>query len=319
MVFFKKLNFLQLNYRSPYIHSYTFTQTIKMNITDWRALANSGQHNKGIFISQSNPKLLKKCLLYGRDKWESASLLKDLFPDVYHIDEKNNEVIMERLEGDLTSYIYDLSAKEAAEEVKGIDVEKMLRLYNGKMPKSMLGSMFTEAQAYREYKQGEEVSKYFRNGIEKFDKFVEDIKDLKLVDVENFYALLKEKVYQKINVVWPKIEDIHKKLFERGFTYNDLKFDNYGYKIVSGEIQIMFLDPESGLFASEKEKMPKLEYFSKNGQYSFNILADKCLKIRGDFTYPPKKGIYEDVAPVVTEEVSEIISFLNHKKKISIF
>jgi hypothetical protein len=204
-------------------------------------LSNIGQHNCGIIFFKDYAikcvglldSLPTNNIIYKNEedfnKYELINKeLKGLFPlsytwpstnNIYHyinVKNKLNEdyyakcIIMEKLDGDITNYIF----KTAYEEI------------------------FPNGNHYEDYYNC--IPKTGHRGLN-FTKFF---------SVQSFLCIMKNikpKVKEIVNKLEPQVIELHHNLNNKGWKYIDLKLDNIGYKIIDNKIKLYFIDEESGL------------------------------------------------------------------------
>jgi hypothetical protein len=117
---------------------------------------------------------------------------------------------------------------------------------------------------------------------------------------------------------------LHHELIKKGWEYYDLKFDNIGYKINNGKLNLYFIDAESGLRKyNENGKFVNKytswkDYFLNNhcwsnplynyrifGQYSLNMLDIGTSNFKLDFNEKTSIISYMKTKGCIMEESSE--------------
>jgi hypothetical protein len=70
--------------------------------------------------------------------------------------------------------------------------------------------------------------------------------------------------YIKINInkLIDKVIELHHNIIKKGWQYSDLKMDNICYKIINSEIQLYFIDKESGLLCLNNNKPKFTDYLN---------------------------------------------------------
>jgi hypothetical protein len=242
-------------------------------------IKNLGQHNCGILFYETYAiKCLrivteipaseseKELALFGKINEE----LKGLFPTLYkwpnnkvyhYIEVDENKYakcyIMEKLEGDLTSFILEESYKQG-----NLD-EKEYKFYYERLPNTNGDFIWPTKDSYDNQTKFGEIKKQISPHIK---KLVESLND--------------------------KVINLHHNFIKKGWKYGDLKFDNIGYKLNNGDIKLYFIDKESGLFELDDSDFTNyLELYSLGtplldygilGQYNiiniFNIKEQPILK-----------------------------------------
>ena len=158
-----------------------------------------------------------------------------------------NYLIMERLDGDITSIFFNLLPKLVLE---GMKLDIMIKtdikmLFDIKIP--VTGKEIIKKELQLDILNNISKNKFIT--LELYDSFI--------------HLLLNEwKIYH--NIIRSEMVKIQLKLIELNFTYHDMKFDNFGYKLSDIPLEsdfrkqnvpkifnkyfyIYFIDPESGL------------------------------------------------------------------------
>lgn len=159
-------------------------------------------------------------------------------------------MIMERLDGDLTKYIIESSYKNVYNTL-----DKNYLFYYEYLPKTTTQPV---------------VPTEFLN-----DNALKNLNDLK--------KNVKNEIIKLVNELQPEITRLHHTLIKRGYDYNDLKFDNIGYKN-NDKIKFYFIDEESGLKKIQNSDwkfyvdiwglVRSLSTYSIFGQYTLRSIFD---------------------------------------------
>jgi hypothetical protein len=226
---------------------------LKLNIQ------NSGQNNCGIvFVDDKYViKCVKKTKIISDDDHREKLYddinndLDGLFPKYYAWNNNNNKYIkfikiseeneeplyakctmMEKLDGDFTSYVLKESYRQAFGNLDEYD------FYYDRLRKT---------HEYINVNNENEVNK------NKFNDAINKIKP-------NIYNLC-----LSLNT---KLTFLHHKLAKLGWQYHDLKLDNIGYKITDGQLKLYFIDEESGLQKIFRDN----QYFNVNEYVELEFL-----------------------------------------------
>ena len=129
---------------------------------------------------------------------------------------------MEKLDGDLTDYILKNSYK------KVYGVEDDYKFFYDRLPKT--------------------TDKYERDTIDINDN--EQIKQTKLDNINKQKEIIdnvRKYIFEICYSLNTDIIFLHHQILKKGWLYQDLKFDNLGYNKNNDELQLFFIDEESGL------------------------------------------------------------------------
>ncbi len=182
-----------------------------------------------------------------------------LWPDGKFIKEINTKpfYIMEKLDGDLTSYIIEQSYIRAYDSLEGGPTYevKAFKLYYETLPKTKIIGLLGMHPIKYLSKEGNIIIDRIKNDVYPY-----------IIDI--------------LNTLQPKIIELHHNLIKRNHKYGDLKLDNIGYKILENEdIKLYFIDIESGLsqikqdyYISQSVKV--LNHTDTNNKYEIVSLSE---------------------------------------------
>jgi hypothetical protein len=194
------------------------------NLADWKEISTYGTKNCGIFVSQKYPEYIMKCetdtRLHDEDEVKTT---RGLFPEIIdiHVADEKKYIVMEKLDGDLTQFFTEQIPAVVLSKLPISDKQKeeIQILSHLKFPHFMVEKSHPELNT-------------FTVTPDMYDTFI-------------------SKVFEMYDSVY---EDIMKKLIKlyinailQGFTYDDKKFDNIGYKDEGGDLKLLFIDWGSGL------------------------------------------------------------------------
>jgi hypothetical protein len=193
-----------------------------LDLSEWTEITTYGQRNCGIFLSDRYPDLILKCDSYD----PTVEIVKDvinpqiqLFPDIVDVSRLNGKIYttMQKLTGDITNYYIKYLLDQVLKTQK--NHEQIREIFNLK-----LGLYVTLSN--------------------------KDIARLNLYTVtEAEYDTFIEQLYRVWNTahktVMKQIIKLHLDLFSLGYSYDDNKFDNYGFNLEP--FRVFFLDWQSGL------------------------------------------------------------------------
>lgn len=235
------------------------------NFKNWYIINNNGQQNCGIFLHETKKDILMKC---GAQEYIYNMVLKinnkNLFPKYHQFFKYNNNnndkdsiqpllgkngiqnyVIMDKLDGDITSILYDMIPRYV---LKNIFNDENNKINNEKNINNYM--KIFKIKQYTSYNISDndiyDIININDINIEMYDKFIDEIKKL-----WNKYLI----------IIIKEIFKLHIKLYNYDLMYSDFKFDNYGYKLFNKKLNendtnikifdkyfyFYFLDPDSGL------------------------------------------------------------------------
>ena len=264
-------------------------------LKNYTKIINSGQQNCGIYLSNDKKRIIKCDSVYNKklqitlDKINSTYPNYKIFPNIYNIYEYNNNVYteMEKFEGDLTQYLYEILPKNILLNMPNlIDAEKdfYYKLFNSCIPKT-----FNNNDEYSldisDYDKLNELlmNPYFANYkvfIKKYEEFIK----IYMEQFNNIFTTIQQQIYRLILL-----------LINIGLNYIDYKLDNFAFnysdtnehlgiqwsnnKLINGKyLNVSILDWDSGLRNYDFNIiLPKFNTFIKYGQYYINLLKNNNL------------------------------------------
>jgi len=265
-----------------------FNDGLKHYFDDWTEIKNNGQHNCGIFLHKKDPNLIMKCGTTKSTDVEEINKKFPIFPQEYYDEEMNGKkyLVMERLDNDITHIFFEILPNIVLETMK-LDkdtTEDIKTVFDIKTPYT-----FPENHKIIITTQQNILASISRNDkmtLELYETFIH------LLQVE--WAKFHKLITREICILLTKLISI-------GYEYEDMKFDNFGYKLrneiddtyyrkdvpfIFGKfLYVKILDPESGLSKiKDSEKIKSLEkiiskikdgfYLSAHGQYALQYLNE---------------------------------------------
>jgi hypothetical protein len=272
------------------------------NLDDWVEIENNGQQNCGIFIHRINPSLIMKCGATMSNNVYVINSQASLFPKEYSecTDERGRTyLIMERLDGDITSIYFNLISINVLHSMNLSDrtIRDMKMIFDIKTPTTMKPIIPRDSQV-----NILATISATNNSItlELYDIFIDRI--------------IQE--WQRIHpIIVKEIVRVQLKLIELGYTYNDWKFDNFGYNLTEtiidtdfrqGDVPILFgkylyiyfLDPASGLETLVDINNDLDHYFEYNHtdsrKYSRKEIDETVAKFKEQIDLEELRKIYND-------------------------
>jgi sRNA-binding regulator protein Hfq len=241
-------------------------------MTNWKQILNSGQRNCGIYIDKINPNIIIKCN-YKNTKIKEVVEINSkiqLFPKIYNecTDDNNYEyVVMQKLDGDLTSIFFDLLPRLVIPQLN-VDMQTKLQIYELFLLKIRKSRNHTKI-SMTNFEQ-------LMNNIDKNSNFTVSIYDEFITNLIAQWNIL-------FPVVTKEIIRLCYELSKLSYVFHDFKLDNFGYKLESKLIDndfrnkdiiklfekyfyIYFLDWDSGLFLISEANDLK-NYYKKLTMY----------------------------------------------------
>ena len=283
------------------------------NLSDWTEISNNGQNNCGIFIHKTDPKIIMKCGAKLSKNVEIINSQIQIFPKEYSecTDDKNNTyLIMERLDNDITSIYFSLLSINVLQSMN-LDkqtISDMKMLFDIKTNTTIKPIIPENAQE----NILATISATNKNiTLELYDTFID-----KLIIEWNKYHLIITKEIIKVLL----------KLSELQFTYSDMKFDNFAYKLSDTIIDtdyrrenvpkifgkyfyVYIIDPTSGLNSLINQYDTFDNYFVDNKiDFRDGSSNDTLIKLNQQFNLDKLKKIYEEY--VINKNKSKYISNL---------
>lgn len=259
----------------------------KCNLSDWTEIPNNGQQNCGIFIHKRDPTLIMKCGEKLSSKVADINSKVSIFPTQYSecTDEKgNNYLIMERLDGDITSIYFNMLPNYVLDKMNLDDITKhdIKMIFDIKTP-TTVNPIIPYEQQVDILKNISELNKTIT--LELYDEFINKL----ITEWNNYHKIIIKEIVR-----------ILIKLTKLNYRYYDLKFDNFGYKLSETVIDKDF----------RKDNVPKLfgKYFyvyildPASGLHS---LIDDNQNLENYFNYNKK---FDEIRELNEKEIEEIIS-----------
>jgi hypothetical protein len=264
-------------------------------LSNWKLIPNSGQHNCGLYINSTKDRVLVcrnkemdlNLLEYYKNIREGKSLINseykitndEIIPTLYFINKISDKYYYEskKLDGDITQMLFDIIPNLLSQQNKYNDyskeiikifrfksmsyfniqknketIHKELKEINDRIPDIDI-KIYTKLQEKIESRK-----KTYGDNYERIEK-KEQIEN----SPKNFIELYKSFIDHLANIirfrVLPKLlYEIYKlleKIIKIGYTYEDYKFDNFGYLYNENtkKFDYYILDIESGLFKIENK------------------------------------------------------------------
>ena len=260
---------------------------VECNLSDWIEIPTNGQKNCGIFIHKTDPTLIMKCGENLSSQVDDINSNFSIFPTQYNecTDEKGKKyLIMERLDGDITSIYFNILPNYVLNKMNLDDITKrdIKMIFDIKTPTSV-NPIIPYEQQVDILKNISETNKTIT--LELYDEFIN-----KLMEEWNNYH----------KIIIKEIVRILIKLTKLNYKYDDMKFDNFGYKLSETVIDKDF----------RKDSVPKLfdKYFyvyildPASGLHS---LVDSDENLENYFKYNIN---YDQIQELTEKEIEEIIS-----------
>jgi hypothetical protein len=257
------------------------------NLSNWTEKSNNGQKNCGIFIHNTDSTLIMKCGEKLSSQVDDINSKVSIFPTQYSecTDEKgNNYLIMERLDGDITSIYFNI-----------LPIYVLTKMNLDNMTKHDIKMIFdiktpTTVNPIIPYEQQVDILKNISDSnktitLELYDEFINKL----TTEWNNYHKIIIKEIIR-----------ILIKLTKLNYKYDDMKFDNFGYKLSETVINKDF----------RKDNVPKLfgKYFyvyildPASGLHS---LIDGNENLENYFKYNKN---FDEIRGLNEKEIEEIIS-----------
>jgi hypothetical protein len=296
------------------------------NLSDWTEISNNGQNNCGIFIHKTNPEILMKCGSTIIPYVNRINQHTHTFPIQHEectIDGKKY-LIMERFDNDITHIYFNLLpkivlenmnlSKNTTEDMKMIFDIKTPSL-NPIIPKDAQINILATISA-----TNKEIT------LELYDMFINNlIKEWKV-----YHIIIMKEIIKKLL-----------KLIDIGFEYGDMKFDNFGYKLLDDflysiheidpkYVQKLFgkyfyvyiLDPESGLFpiVDENENLETFLRNNKNYGVTYEEIDKTIIELKNVKKYYIISDLYHEYISQKNKEpiMLKLLRFFNDGFDLSV-
>ena len=300
----------EFEYKNKYLkYKFKYLDLIKQkggaicNLEEWVEITNNGQQNCGIFIHKTNPSIIMKCGASMSKNIEKINSQASIFPkEISECNDSKNRtyLIMERLDGDITSIYFNI--------LPMIVLDKMQLDKNTIRDIKMIFDIKTNTTMKPIIPKDQQEN--ILGTISSTNKNI----TLKLYDT--FIDKLKEEWIVYHNIISKEIVKVLLKLLELGFSYNDMKFDNFGYKLSDtiigtdyrkGDVPkiydkyfyVYILDPVSGLsilFNQEYDNFERYLEYNTNYEsgFSFQEIETTLNNFKKQQNLNELKTIYEN-------------------------
>ena len=251
-----------------------------MDLSEWDKIPNFGIDNCGIFIHKKNPDILLKCENRSApsEQYQNAKKLQDaghhLFPriiDMKIVDGKQYTT-MERFDGDLTQF------------------------FTEQIPNDILND---KANGYTE-EQKKEIKELIALKLHK----IVSPSITAFTITKNIFDVFMQKLFSVYYNVYENIlyrlANLNIRLFYIGYSWNDPKFDNYGYKLNS--MDIYFLDWDSGLSKLDDAAYSKIDLFIKELNEGMNMT------VFGKITFSHMFSHSRIVSEIINPDIQSILN-----------
>ena len=225
-------------------------------LENWTLVNNNGQHNCGIYTHASDTTLIMKCVLGTNCKtpeWDDVNSKSHIFPIIKDkkIDQKTQKcfIIMERFDGDITSIYFNLLPDMVLKSISKDNetIRQMKQLFDIKTPATM-NPIIPVAQ------RTNILASINRSGTILTDKLYKQFIERLTQEWQKYHIIITNEIVRVLL-----------KLLELDYYYNDMKFDNFAYKLSDTIIEddfrkdnvpkifnnkyfyVYIIDPESGL------------------------------------------------------------------------
>jgi hypothetical protein len=241
-------------------------------LSNYTKIPNSGQQNCGIYLSNDNRKIIKCGGSYSSKLQEMLENINKnypnykIFPKIYNVYEydNNNYIEMEKFEGDLTQYLYEVLPQNILLQMDNLTYDEKqfyYILFNDSIPKTMNGKSFNIydydkminylyhhqdeidqvtiiKKSGQEYYNNIKINKYtdYKNIIDNINKINELLLNPYFANYNIFikkYEKFLEIYQEQFNNIMPTIEQqiyrLKLLLINIGLDYIDDKLDNYAF------------------------------------------------------------------------------------------
>jgi hypothetical protein len=284
-----------------------------LNFENWKLIANSGQHNCGIFINEINNKVIMKC----ESSYESLVLYTNLlkkqiplkcFPEIYRyniIKVANNKYNyyyeMERFNSDATQLLFEILLKKYIEEYNqenstNINIDTFYGLFHivlGNNIKNLNIQNIVNYQYNYDYIENKDKNKYKDDAIETINNIYKTFVPLGF-NFETYKDLISQYKIRLLNLLQAiifQITILQNYLYDFNIILLDLKCDNFGIifkdnneqyfgkildnnKFYESYFFVYILDYESSISKYNMDEYIKnAEYIDKHNKHINNIYS----------------------------------------------
>ena len=294
-----------------------------VTLTDWIEIPNNGQNNCGIYIHRTDPSLIMKCGAKLSDNVSIINTQASIFPKEYDefIHKGEHYLVMERLDGDITSIYFNLIPLRILNsmDIDSITKEHIKIIFDIKTPATMKPIIPFDVQVntLAMISQNQNIT------LELYNKFIDNL----IIEWDKFHNIIKKEIVRVLL-----------KLIDLGYSYEDMKFDNFGYKLSDVIIETDFrkenvpklfgkyfylyiLDPDSGLFPLVyKDTLD--DYFKSHHNYSFSSgeINETVLKFKKQIDLKTLEDIYKNgiLIESIQDKYKKLLFWVNDGFNLSV-